>query len=420
MFEKPQFLKYSGTAKLFTDSYQVNVSFKYYLIKTNGILFCTSNQQISLKQRVNISEERWCIEGITEEGKPFYTVDLFLTKFNGNDEFEFVPQKDIIIGDIIKESNIDRAIYFVYNLFILEFEFEYLGFKIIVEKLSNSDHELITKYWEIPQIGSRITLTKKDSSKEDYTFLINYIVQLLSFATGKNLSFPYREFVKNEKSMILISNARSTEKGIQNIIDNKDLSGYLLEVLPYFEDDFGKEHIELKTLIEYINKTDNGYLDDRVLSLIQAWEIIANNWSKKNVLSKEKKELQKDIRNVVKDWHRKYPQYDNEKVILSQRICDSICWDKTINLLNNLLNEFKFKVNALNLDFKSLVGWRHKVAHEGMLRGTDNNEVADKLLDAQMGIRLLILKHLGYSGKVLPNKGYDKNTKLSYYFYEEQ
>jgi hypothetical protein len=413
-FERPSFVKHFGKAKLHHDEFVIDVDFRYYLINERGVLFCTSDQPLSFLQSISLWNSKWMIIGRNQEDKSFRSLDLFLTKYDGKSSFELEQRNDIIIGEIKKGEENDFATYWVSNFFANNFEFEYAGFRVEVKRISNYDHVLIQKYWQIPQFGSTIKLIKKNESKEAYDTLINSIVTLLTLAFGKALSFPLREFGKNGHSLVLISNTRSTHRKIQSIISEESLGQYLVAVLPYFNEEFNVNYLELRTLLEYVNSTDIGYLDDRVLSMVQAWEIIAKKWGRPYEIAEEIKELKKNIRPIIQEWHQKYPNFD--KAMISQRISDSLIWDKTIKRLEDLLEQYKFNREVLDVDFKSLVKWRHKVAHEGVLHSVDNDNVADKLLDAQFAVRLLILKRIGYSGKVLPNKGYSTLKSIDDYF----
>ncbi|NQU52462.1 MAG: hypothetical protein HQ522_07975 [Bacteroidetes bacterium] len=413
-FENPQVIKYVGKAKLFKDDFEIDVEFRYYLINEKGVLFCTSFEPLPVLQRIALYKFKWTIIGLTEGGISFRSLDLLITNFDGEKEFEFVPQKDIIISEILTDKTNDAATYKVLNLFTEDLKFNYKGFSVDIENISSREHELIEKYWQIPQFTSIIKLTKKGEVLEEYDKLINSIIMLLTLATGKSLSFPVKEFEKAGGSVVLINNARPTSRKIQSIIPQKYHAQYLAETIPFFNEEFDTKYIEFRTLFEYVNDTDKGYLDDRILSMIQAWEIVANNWGEKYEIPEEINELKENFKPVIKEWHNKYPHFD--KGMISQRISDSLIWDKTINRLNNLLTQNGFNRDVLDVDFKSLVQWRHKVAHEGMLRSTDNNEVADKLLDAQLAFRLLLLRRIGYTGKVIPNKGHDTQKEISYYF----
>ena len=172
--------------------------------------------------------------------------------------------------------------------------------------------------------------------------------------------------------------------------------------------------MEIRTILEYVNDTDIGYVDNNVMSMIQAWEILANKEGAEYKISEGIKELKSKLKPIISEWHKNNPTFD--KAIISQRISDSLNWDKTINRLNNLLDQFGFNRDVLEVDFKSLVSWRHKVAHEGMIRGEDNKLIANKLLDAQFAFRILLLRKVGYTGKVLPNKGQYEEIDIKHYF----
>lgn len=413
-FENPSFIKYYGSGILYKDDYKIDVDFRYYLINEKGIVFCTSNIPLDLRHRLNLEKSIWRIEGVTEIGMLFRSKNLFITNFDGERNYQFIQQEDVIIGEISNDVCNDSATYSIYNLFNIEFEIEYSGFKIIAKSISFEEQKLISEYWQIPQFGTTIQIIKERTHHESYTTLINLIVELLSFATGKSLSFPLREFNKANKKIVMIGIARPTNKKIQPIIPRESIQKYLVETLPYFDNEAIKKYKEFRTLLEYINDTDIGYLDDRILSLIQVWEILANNWSEKYETTEAIRDLKKKIKPIIEEWHKMNPYYD--KAMISQRVNDALIWDKTIIRLESLLDQFKFNRNVLEIDFKSLVNWRHKVAHEGMVKGADNRVLATKILNAQLAVRLLLLKKIGYSGIVVPNTGTGTQYPMNYYF----
>ncbi|NQU52072.1 MAG: hypothetical protein HQ522_05990, partial [Bacteroidetes bacterium] len=307
IFENPQIIIYAGKAKLFKDDFEIDVTFRYYLINEKGVLFCTSFETLPISHKFSLYKSKWNIIGRTKEGNPFRSLDLFITKFDGEKEFEFELQKDIIIGEILTDKTNNAATYKVLNLFAEDFKFNYKGFSVDIKNISTKEHELIEKYWQIPQFTSIIRLTKKGERQEEYDKLINSLIMLLTLATGKSLSFPVQEFEKDGRSIVLVNNARSTSRKIQSIIPKKYHAKYLTETLPYFDEEFDIKYKEIRTLLEYVNDTDKGYLDDRILSMIQAWEIIANNWGEKYEIPEEINELKGNLKPVIKEWHNKYP-----------------------------------------------------------------------------------------------------------------
>lgn len=414
IFENPIILKQYGFGILFKNEFSFDIEFRYYLINEKGILFCISKEPLPVIHRFNLLDSKWKIIGKNQQGKVFQSNDLIITKFTNEHYFEFEQDNDIIIGDLLISNETDSAKYWVLNLFINDLTFTYSNFIVEIRRESTYEQELVAKYWQIPQFGSSITLIRKNGSNELYEKLINSIIILLTLALGKSLSIPLREFDKNGNRITLISSARPTHRKIQSIVPENSIRQFLETTLLYFETDFENKYFEMRTLLEYINSTDIGYLDDRVLSMIQVYEIVAKKWGNKYELPAELKDLKTNIKEGVTQWHKRHSTFD--KSFICQRLTDALAWQKTTKTLESLLENLNFNQDVLKVDFESLVGWRHKVAHEGMLHSVDNNEVADKLLDAQFAIRLLILKKIGYTGKVLTNKGFDSQKNVNDYF----
>lgn len=414
IFENPSYIKFTGKGDLFMNEFSLMVDFWYYLINETAILFCKSNTQLPLSYRLNLMENKWRLIGKTFSNKDIHIHNLVFLRSDGKMHFEFIHTNSTIIGPVEEYKLLDSVNYHVFNLFLKDLNFEYNGYQVEIKSRATFEHELISKFWQIPQIGAEIKLRKRDEPFESYLTLINSILILLNLALGKSLSMPINDLEKDGCQTTLISNARPTDRKIQSIIREDDICEFLKITLPYFKDDFDKKYKEFRTILEYINSTDIGYLDDRVLSIIQAYEILALRWSIRTNLPQEFELLKNNLKKVVTEWHKDYPQHD--KGMISQRVCDSLSWDKTSSKLEILLDRFNFDKGMMQVDFKSLVKWRHKVAHEGMLKSEDNDEVADKLLDAQFVIKLLLLRIVGYNDRVLPNNGYDKGNKVRDFF----
>lgn len=231
----------------------------------------------------------------------------------------------------------------------------------------------------------------------NYTEIINYIKQLLSLATGKMLSSGIQHFYLGKKKFTLIQNNFASSNCIKPIIpifELPKLLGVGLKSLSTWDIDKFKD---LRTILEFLSSTDNGWVDDRVLSLIQCYEIIVHKWLKKKTLPEELKVLKQRLKPILKEWREDYPDFD-QNGFWSGRINDSIKWGSTISLLENVLFESGLDNKVLKVNFNKLVNSRHSVAHTGSI---GNINILDDLINGQFSLRLCILKMIGYDGQVI-------------------
>lgn len=156
--------------------------------------------------------------------------------------------------------------------------------------------------------------------------------------------------------------------------------------------------IDFRTILEYLNETDHGYLDDRILRIVQCWEIVSSTWNnQKPNLSPEVVELKCSLKQTLKEWHKKFPGFDKDGLI-GDRLHKGLEWDRVINLLNGTLIKFEIDNSAVKIDFPKIVKLRNSVAHKGRFGDED---ALDDLIKAQFGIRLVLLRILGYDGQII-------------------
>ena len=184
-------------------------------------------------------------------------------------------------------------------------------------------------------------------------------------------------------------------------------------------------------ITNYLNQTSNGYIEDRILRMAQAWECAAKYWVReKIVLTDELLDLREKIKDVFNIWkqERNYQDTNGE---LCKKILSSL--DEEINLikLNRLISSHKLKIEeVVNLDLKKIKKLRDFVVHTGKITtsGISHDEAIFILLSGIQGLQLIVLKRLGYDDFVngVQDNGIDefgirdrwhKSDKLAFYFH---
>lgn len=399
MIERPEYFMVEGIGSLFAERYNFNVVFQLFLINQEIVIFCKMDRPPVLEIDIDFSHN-WTLKGNLKQERPFFASNLMITQLN--EEFiELISNGNAIIGEYF-ESTADKVIFPLYNLFNTEFETKIDDFIIKIKPGENRISENISKYWRIPQIGAELILEKEGGTINSFIKIAHYVTSLLSLGTGRQLSIGIQKFKSRGKSFTLIQNNFASPNYISPILLSNDLPSLLttgIEILKCWKPDKFKD---FRIILEYLNATDKGYVDDRLLNLVQSYEIVAHNWLKKDYnLPPELVELKQNLKSTIKVWKKQFPDYDPNG-FWSGRIHKSLEWEKTVKLLENVIESQQLNIEKLNIDFNYLVELRHAVAHKGRF---GNKNAFENLQNSQFALRLFLLKTFGFNGKVNDYRG---------------
>ena len=401
MIESPGYFKTEGEGELYVGKYKFLVSFQVFLINQDSVIYCKMDGSPVFAIDIDYST-KWSLKGTTIERNSFFATDLIITQLNG-DFVELISNNNIIIGDYF-DFAVDRVIYPLANLFDLNFEATVDDFRITVKSERNSIKKNISKYWGIPQISSELIVEKDNEPIDSFKEIANYIIRLLSLGTGRHLVINIQTFFSKSKSFTLLQNAYVSPAYIGSLLLANDFPDLLIKGIPILRSWNMEKFKDLRIILIYLNATDKGYVDDRVLKLVQCYEIIAHKWVKsKYKLTSELTALKQRLKSAIKDWKKEYPKYDPNG-FWSGRIHKSLEWEKTFKLLEDVLVSQNLDLKKLDVDFSKLVELRHEVAHSGRFGSV--NAIKD-LVNGQFALRLYLLKILDFNGKIRDYRGTD-------------
>ena len=224
------------------------------------------------------------------------------------------------------------------------------------------------------------------------------IKKLLSFATGKSVIFDRQSFwtgetVESEEREMSIN----VNEGEQ-IIPDDELENFLFSTLPVWINLSKKEKDYIFIFMDYLNQTKHGYIEDRILRTVQAWESAARYWVPDIELNTELEELRSIIKSNYQKWKRDN-SYEDKDGQLGRRITRSIDDENLILRLQKLIKTKGLNANMINLDLRELKNLRDMVAHTGRIN-IKGEKAMNYLKPGIMGLQLIILKRLGYIGLV--------------------
>ena len=419
MSDIPNVISLAGVGEFCSDGLSFNVPFSLiqYLAKT--VIIAKINPE--LKKYDN----NWKLKGfLNDDKKPIECEHLLLFSKTISiprgieQDWKFMPlNADIIIGNKL-DKPIKEAYYPLLSYFEGAFSLTDDRWNIEVIKNPNSAEQTksIAENWQIPIEGLTLHLSHPGATLEQYREKARQIAILLSLACGNEVTF-HRQIISwdIDNEIEIWRRMKGGEYGPGVCVPI--ISKYLKETLPIWRTFSEKEQKEIQLAFTYINLSAKGYMDEKLLRISQAWEMLANVWGNQTKEVKDSakdpiKELIAEMNDAYRKWKVKYPDKD-EDGFLKSRINDALNWDKVLKKINRLANSYKINTQIIGLNFQQLIKARNDVAHDckmsEAIRNNANSSPYKLLMAAQFGLRILLLKKLGYSGKIVTSK-YERRT----------
>lgn len=380
-------------------SFEASFEICYYPQKTiiNTVI---PNDYIAFKLIAHQSDE-WELEGNLDENISVKSKSLLFHGSSGN-QLELFSFQDLHFGLNI-ESELKFAEFPLVGIYDLGFQTEIDGWKIesIGDKNKLSEIKSKSRNWNLQLEGNIIRLTKENATKEEFLSKICDITSLISLATGNDIAFN-RQLYYRENNLIHEEWRRRVDYhfGAERCIPNFNIDKFLIQTLPCFEKwDKEKKKIFF-AVVNYINSSSKGYLEDRLLRIGIAWESLAQSWGTKSIDIKIKalQPLKKILKKTIKDYN--LPE-GYEKDFLISRVVGSLDWEKNTNKMIAFARQYNLDFVKMGLDFQHLNRTRNDVAHTGLFREKPSNEIlTDLLYNHKTGLQIILLLELGYNDLV--------------------
>ncbi len=424
MSDIPNVISLAGAGEFCSDGLSFNVPFSLIQYPAKTVIIAKINPE--LKKYDN----NWKLKGfLNNDKKPIECEHLHLFSKpisipkGIEQDWKFMPfNADIIIGNKL-DKPIKEAYYPLLSYFEGAFSLTDDRWNIEVIKNPNGPEHTksIAENWQIPIEGLTLHLSHLGATLEQYREKAYQIARLLSLASGNEVTFHRQIILWNEGNELEIWRMMNGgEYGPGFCILETCISDYLRDALSSWRTFSQQEQENISLAITYVNLSANGYMDEKLLRITQTWEMLANAWgSQTKELSDFIKELRKELKDVYTKWRDKYPNEDTNAFLWS-RIVEALQWDRAIKKIEQLVNSNKINTQKIILDFKQLINVRNDVAHDGKMsmeiRDNKDSPPYKLLMEAQFGIRILLLKKLGYSGKIVTSKnGWRTYEEISEY-----
>lgn len=282
-------------------------------------------------------------------------------------------------------------------------EFVFNGHKINL--IQNSENvEKLHQLTEDIAMASETSSLKIDGSADvdgllDTAFDIK---NLLSIAIGRRVTFDRHMFWTGQTSNLVERPMSKNENAGVQIVPDFEITNYLTTTLPNWIKLEKAQKDDIFRITDYLNQTEYDFIEDRILRAVQAWECSARIWTQETKLTDELLDLKRKIKKVYSSWMTE-KEYIDTNGELGTRLTSSLDQEKLMIRLDGLVRDSHLNTDKIKLDLRVLKNLRDQVAHTGRI-GIEGSEAIKYLRPAVIGLQLIILRRLGFDGKVYGEK----------------
>jgi len=235
------------------------------------------------------------------------------------------------------------------------------------------------------------------------------IARLLTLASGEGVT-AHRQIVEWESGARLEvwRQMKGDELGPGMLVPEHALQHFLRVACPNWIMWPEEKKVLASRALSYLNMSTSGYLDVRLLHVVQVLEALAKAWVPPGTLNDEETGLRQALLDAYRAWRKSGSQTKDTPGFWGSRIDSLFSWPRLRRQLEELLTSHGIGLAAVRLDPDIVRKARDNVAHEGILPqqlGQNPGAALRHLQAAQLSIQLLLLSELGYTGPIWDCRG---------------
>ncbi len=368
-----------------------------------GILAGEENVILAFEAFTTSPGVTWQLSGTLNDGRHVKSDSMFITRTpHGPHCIEFTVSSELSLG-LRPDASPLQSHFPLTGYFDEPLTFNYRDWGIKIEgRDSQEGSKNLAKRWQLPVEGMSLKLVHPDASTANHFDMARTVMILLSLAVGSGISSNRHFFTWEEGKQEVWLRMTGHERGPGPIVPSFDMALYLQVALAKFDALTPKKQSDLRLAVDYLNLSANGYLDTRLFHITQPWEFLAKTWKHEGKLSKEILCLRKQLNQTIKKWRNDHVNIDQDG-FWGTRVSSVFDWPKLKDAIEQLATSFDLDLRKLGLDLDQLKDARNKVAHSGKLP-EKLRQALDLLTQAQRCLQLLLLRMLGYEGRVYKPK----------------
>lgn len=344
----------------------------------------------------------WSFSGRIEDGRIEVSSPVLMLFSASNKGIKLMPQKEFIFGNYKNQQIVSAEFPLIgYYGDEAEFEHENFSYRISGDKQKADLQELMSKTWKMQLEGFCLEIKGSSPSTEEFVKKATNVTDMLSLATGNEIGFNHQIFNYIDGSKCEVWRYQHLDDfGAYECVPHFRISYYLKQCFPNWGSNINEE--ERKTInvaVNYINSTTKGYLEERLLRIAQAWELVSTDWiGDVDEAPEQVNNLRTRLKGSLKLWRNDFPEFDKTG-FWTGRVLESLSWDKSTAKAERLASKYQINLEIIKLDLRKMFNDRNSVAHSGRFK--DYTEDRITLIDsAVLGLQLIILRKVGYTGLI--------------------
>jgi hypothetical protein len=406
--EVPLYQQLFGTGTF--SASEVNFTSEFLLLRNPrwmGVLAIIESQAEALRVLMS-NPVIWQFRGTLQDGRPIQSDSLLDTGPTESPyNIGFSVMKSVHIGKPLNEPPLSSEFPLV-NYFEGPASLSHRGWELVISEGPTAKRaESLAKQWQLPFEGVTLKLTCPQSTPEDHEKMAILVMTLASLALGTGVSSHRNILYGKSTAFETWRFMTGDEIGPGLVIPSQKIGTFLAVALPAFESLTPEKQARVRLGITYINLSEGGYLDTRLLTILQAWEFLSLAWVDKQPLPPGLLCLRSRITKMLKDWRQDHVTSDSDG-FWGSRLVSVLDWTRLNNQLQDFAAMWEVDLERIGVDLAILREMRNNVAHEGELPEelSANSEGRYNLLrNARHALRLVLLRMLGYRDLVVVNKG---------------
>lgn len=345
----------------------------------------------------------WRLSGTLNDRRHIEAESLIQTGTpKGPHSFEFSALTEVCLGTQLDDPPTQSQFPLV-GYFDGPFSLHHREWEIAAEsgdQVQNAKN--LGKRWRLPTEGMLLKLVRPGASTAGHLEMARSVMTLASLAAGTGVSSHRHFFIWEKGELETWRYMTGDERGPGPIVPSFDMTSYLQAALVHLDALTPEKRFALRLAVDYINLSADGYLDTRLFHIMQPWEFLAKTWRREGKLSEEVLCLRSRLKRVLKEWRQNHADIDPYG-FWGSRVFSVFEWPKLKDEIEQLAGTFGLNLGLLGLNLDQLKNARDDVAHSGELPeklSGDSRHALDLLTQAQRCLQLLLLRMLGYEGRV--------------------
>jgi hypothetical protein len=402
--ESPEFVCLTGKGKFLLNDSTVESSF--VLARNPYWIGIVAEEETLCEAASDLFHSKYDavqLSGTLNDGRLVKAGALLLTnvQVGSTPRVEFLANEGVSLGQK-KNTHPSESRFPLTGYFDGKFALVHNGWDINTIPCQNPENaQELAKKWRCPVEGMVLQLRREDSTMDQHRDFAGVVMTLLSLASGTGVSCDRHFFRWADEEIEIWRLMTGDEIGPGPIVLEFEMGRFLEQTLPAWEGLSQKQRKAIRLAVHHINQSALGYIDTRLFHIVTPWEFLAEAWGVHGELHDSLASLRSRLQQARRQWIVDHRDSDHDG-FWGSRISSMFEWPKLKDGIERLAASFGLDLGRMGVNLNMLKQERDSVAHSGKLSEhlAGSSKTIDLLITGQYCLQLLLLRMLGYQGRV--------------------